>query len=256
MKIISYSDLHLEFGSKPKPPADSDADLMILAGDIITFRDFALLRRFLKDWKKPVLYVAGNHEYYTLQPMQEGNAEFKAWLGVAFPNVTFLQDEEVTIDGVHFFGGTMWTDFSNANRNAMDTAQMHMNDFRMIMDNDYKPLKPVDTVTFHNSFVSKLVKWFEKDLSGPRAVVTHHAPVLNPHTQYGNSSLSPAFNSLDMPFIIEKYQPSLWVYGHTHECDDQTVGSTRIISNQLGYPQNSGKFECKNFDATGLPVEV
>jgi hypothetical protein len=46
------------------------------------------------------------------------------------------------------------------------------------------------------------------------------------------------------------------VYGHTHECDDQTIGQTRIISNQLGYPGNLGAFECKDFDEAGLPVEV
>ena len=36
MKIITYSDLHLEFGTDFMPLADSCADLMILAGDIIT----------------------------------------------------------------------------------------------------------------------------------------------------------------------------------------------------------------------------
>jgi hypothetical protein len=56
--------------------------------------------------------------------------------------------------------------------------------------------------------------------------------------------------------IIETHQPALWVYGHTHECDDQTMGRTRIISNQLGYPGNLGAFECKDFDEAGLPVEV
>jgi hypothetical protein len=66
----------------------------------------------------------------------------------------------------------------------------------------------------------------------------------------------PAFNSLDMVKLIEKYQPALWVYGHTHECDDQTIGQTRIISNQLGYPDPYGGFECKDFDRAGLPIEL
>jgi hypothetical protein len=35
MKIISYSDLYLEFGSNFIPPADTDADVMILAGGTI-----------------------------------------------------------------------------------------------------------------------------------------------------------------------------------------------------------------------------
>lgn len=59
MKIITYSDLHLEFGSNFKPPKNSDADLMILAGDIITFKNFKPLSDFLSDWSKPVLYITG-----------------------------------------------------------------------------------------------------------------------------------------------------------------------------------------------------
>jgi hypothetical protein len=56
--------------------------------------------------------------------------------------------------------------------------------------------------------------------------------------------------------IIEARHPALWVYGHTHECDDQMICQTRIISNQLGYPDSLGSFECKDFDEAGLPVEV
>ncbi len=48
--------------------------------------------------------------------------------------------------------------------------------------------------------------------------------------------------------IIGIHQRALCVYGHTHECDDQTIGWTRIISNQLGYPGNLGGIECKDFE--------
>jgi hypothetical protein len=32
------------------------------------------------------------------------------------------------------------------------------------------------------------------------------------------------------------------------------LGATRIISNQLGYPNNYGGFECANFDKNGLKI--
>lgn len=256
MKIISYSDMHLEFGRNFQPPADVDADLMILAGDMITFRNFEPLGWMLKDWRKPVLFVAGNHEYYTQRPMDAGESAFKAWLAERHPNVTFLQDESITIDGVHFFGGMMWTDFNGADHKAMMEAANGINDYRQIMLPNGQLLKPIDTVAHHTSFVTSLERWFAEDLAGKRVVISHHAPVVNPNTQYGNSPLMPAFNSLDMVPIIEKYQPALWVYGHTHECDDQMVGRTRIISNQRGYPDRAGGFECAGFDKAGLMVEV
>jgi len=90
--------------------------------------------------------------------------------------------------------------------------------------------------------------------SGPRVVISHNAPVINPNSKYKGGPLTP-FNSLDMVEIIETHQPALWVYGHTHECDDQMIGQTQIISNQLGYPGNLGGFECKDFDGAALPVE-
>jgi hypothetical protein len=254
MKILTYSDLHLEFGGTLTPAPEDAGDLMVLAGDIITFRDYEPLARFLKNWKKPVLYVAGNHEYYTQRDMQTEAANFTSWLADQQPHVHFLQDEAITIDGVQFFGGTMWTDFAGASTSAMTSAQHMINDFRYIMSPAGRPLLPSETVRLHEIFVNKLLAWFEQDLSGPRVVITHHAPAVNPDTKHGNSPLSPAFNSLDMVEIIKKYKPKFWIYGHTHECDNQVIGETHVISNQAGYPGRSGEVECQNFDAAGLMI--
>lgn len=256
MKIITYSDLHLEFGSGWLPSRDIDGDLMILAGDIITFKNYEPLDRLLKSWDKPVLYVTGNHEYYTQRPIDDENLNFKSWLAENHPNVMLLLDSAISIEGVNFFGGTMWTDFSDANLLAMETARQQMNDFRLIKNSDGTSFKPSDTITLHKRFVEKLLSWLDQNIDGPRVVISHHAPVINPNTQYKNSPLMPAFNSLDMLDIIERYQPALWVYGHTHECDDQMLGRTRVISNQLGYPRQLGGHECVDFDKTGLPTQL
>ncbi len=83
MRIITYSDLHLEFGSGWMLPPDDNGDVMILAGDIVTLRDYEPLDQILRKWKKPVLYVTGNHEYYTQRPMNEEDNRFKAWCETA-----------------------------------------------------------------------------------------------------------------------------------------------------------------------------
>jgi predicted phosphodiesterase len=123
MRIITYSDLHLEFGSAWTLPPEADGDVMILAGDIITLKDYQPLDRLLRIWKKPVLYVTGNHEYYTQRPMNEEEQNFKGWLADHHPHVSLLHDEATNIGGVHFFGGTMWTDFSGGDVVAMETAR-------------------------------------------------------------------------------------------------------------------------------------
>jgi hypothetical protein len=151
----------------------------------------------------------------------------------------------------------MWTDFSGGDERAMSEAQKGMNDFRLIRTDSGQVLLPADTIALHNKFKEKLLAWFEKPLSGSRVVITHHAPVLNPDSVFGGSALMPAFNSLDMVDVIQKYQPEFWFYGHTHECDRQSIGKTQIISNQLGYEGRHGYYECiEKFDAAGAMVSL
>lgn len=256
MRIISFSDLHLEFGSDIKPPSANDADVMVLAGDVLSLKKYLPFERYLENWKKPVLIVMGNHEYYTRTPMDEEEKKFTAWLAEDHPNVHLLLNNEISIGGVNFFGGTMWTDFAGGDEMAMNSAQRQMNDFRLIKTAEGKTLGPSDTIIYHETFLKKLKTWLAKDMSGPRVIITHHSPVLNPNTRYKESPYMYAFNSLDMTDIIRKHRPDLWIYGHTHECDDQTIGKTRIISNQLGYPDKAGGYECAGFDEGRKPVDL
>jgi predicted MPP superfamily phosphohydrolase len=78
-------------------PPDANGDVMILAGDIITLRDYDPLDQLLQKWKKPILYVTGNHEYYTQRPMNEEDRRFRVWLKAKHPHVKLLLDEEVSI---------------------------------------------------------------------------------------------------------------------------------------------------------------
>lgn len=256
MKIACYSDLHLEFQHHWKMPSDLKADVLALAGDIITFADFAPLKTLLRNWPKPALFVAGNHEYYTRFPMFEHHGQFQAWLEAELPQVRFLRNESVTIDGVNFFGGTMWTDFMGGDGFHMRYAQNFMSDFQVICSSRQKknsPLTPGETTSMHDEFVDALKTWFEKDLPGPRVLITHHAPMENVDSEYKGSPLQPAFVAYDILPLIEKYQPDVWFYGHTHECWRHSIGKTKIMSNQLGYPLRFGGYESgTNFDAYGL----
>ena len=51
MRILTYSDLHLEFGADFRLLPEDEGDLLILVGDIITFQNFAPLDRLLQAWK-------------------------------------------------------------------------------------------------------------------------------------------------------------------------------------------------------------
>jgi hypothetical protein len=207
MRSITYSYLHLEFGSGWILPPDASGDVMIVAGDIATLTDYEPLDQILRKWKKPVLYVTGNHEYYTRRPMSEEDNRFKAWLKAKHPHVKLLQ--EVRIGGVNFFGGTMWTDFNGGDLRAMETASSQMNDYRLIYNPGETPFTPADSIALHKNFASKLLNWFGKSLRGSRVVISHNAPVINPNSKYKGGPLTPAFDSLDMVEIIQTHRPAL-----------------------------------------------
>lgn len=263
MKIISFSDIHLENPKDLRPPEKTDAELMILSGDILNMRKPEPLLDFLSGWEKPVLYVPGNHEYYndddSGRTMKEEEDAFRRWLGENLPQVKLLTDEAAEIGGVHFFGGTMWTDFAGGNAASMAEAQERMHDFHRIYMGETAIMTPADTMPLHAAFKEKLLAWLETPLKGPRVVITHHAPALHPQSKYtADGPLVPAFNSLDMLPVIEKYQPDFWFYGHTHECDRQKIGKTQLVSNQFGYfLRDRGVYECEDsFDPQGAPVTL
>jgi predicted phosphodiesterase len=139
MRIHLLSDLHLEF--QDFSPATHDADVVVLAGDI------DLLARGVvwanKNFHCPVIYVAGNHEFYkghlnrTMEKMREK----------ALPHVHVSKNDEVVVYGVRFLGTTGWTDFYSTDNvtAALHTAQISMNDYKQIrMGANYRRIKPVD----------------------------------------------------------------------------------------------------------------
>jgi hypothetical protein len=88
-------------------------DVLVLAGDIASgsTNTMDVIKHFLKQGFPHIVYVPGNHEYYGT-----GFDEFNAKMEnkcMEFDNVHFLNPGSVTIDGVLFTGGTLWTNFAD-----------------------------------------------------------------------------------------------------------------------------------------------
>lgn len=214
-------------------------DVLVLAGDIHTSNRHHHLLSSVPIGVK-ILLVAGNHEYY------HGNYQdvnhYLRTLQVPFSNYKFLQDEGTTIDGVEFFGGTMYTDFSlyqNAPLAEID-AMRGITDFHVSRISD--PTIPGtdrrwtvdDHKRNHTQYVKKLTEWLKKTEDNPRRVViSHFVPTPKVvHPRWGVSTLN-AYFTCDM----ERYMgwSGLWMYGHTHDSGDVKVGDTRVVGNPKGY---------------------
>lgn len=247
MKIALHSDLHMEFGEEfftPEPSAYEEADVIVLAGDVHFASESPrwILENF-SPMGKPIVYVAGNHEYY--------NGHWHKSLAYlretcpSVPNLHFLENRSVTFQGVRFLGCTLWTDYNlrGTPESSKREAESGLNDFIKIGNDKYG----LGTLSVEERHIESR-EWLDSQLtdrSCPTVVVTHHAP----HSDsvgnfYVSEELRPAYAS-DLSGIIYRHAPRIWLHGHIHDPASHTVGKTHIISNPADYPQYRGRFEPK-----------
>lgn len=231
MKLRVLSDLHLEFGTLELQPGDED--VVLAGGDIhLGTKGVAWLAATFPD--TPVVYVAGNHEYYKhAHPKLVGKLRDAA---SETRNVHFLENEGVEIEGVWFLGTTLWTDFRLNGDARLNGSVAHrvMGDFRYVrVSPSYRKLRPEDAGAIH--FRAKT--WLNEALLArtPDVVLTHHAP--SAHSLALNERADPlsAAYASNLDGLVEQCGAKLWVHGHTHRAVDYRIGATRVLSNPRGY---------------------
>jgi Icc-related predicted phosphoesterase len=273
MKIQLASDLHLEF-------ADVDiknttgADVLILSGDILVaddlrnqpvslswealpeeghgrakrsmrYRDF--FQRVSFQFKH-VIYIMGNHEHYHGK-FDKSAAVIRETLGyLNIHNVHLLDRDTVEIDGVHFVGGTMWTDCNKGDPMTQYHLEHCMTDFRVIRiaSENFKKFLPMRTViefTKTRDYFKTVIDNLPKD--SKIVVCSHHAPShLSIHEIYKNDTLMNGGYSSDLSeFILDRPQIRAWTHGHMHNNFDYMVGDTRVMCNPHGYPGENNQFD-------------
>jgi Icc-related predicted phosphoesterase len=235
VRLHVLSDLHLEYA--PFTPPSVDADVVVLAGDIApgTAGIDWVRRRFDG---RPVLYVAGNHEFYGSDLPALIDRMRDAAIG---SGVRVLENDEVVIGGVRFLGCSLWSDFDFAgaeNRaNSMRLCERMVNDYKQIDASGLgRRLLAGDTRALHLSSRAWLAERLARPHDGPTVVITHHAPIVralpaNPVL----AAIGGAFAS-DLTELMDGAAVDLWVFGHIHRTVDTDVNGTRVLSNQRGYP--------------------
>ena len=239
MKVKLLSDLHTEFWEGREVLHPGTGEVLILAGDIGVVDTFGtadgksyerLLKQCNEGYDK-VYYVMGNHELYhgciDVSPIELLDA-----LG-DYKNIKLLDNTSEYYNGVHFVGGTMWSNFENMNQDVMEECGQVMNDYALI-SNQENVLTPTDTLIKHK----ETTKWFEQcvgTLNGPVVMITHHAPSLQ--SVQRNLTTNGAYYT-DMSYLIKKF-PHLvnWVHGHCHATNDYNIKQCRVMSNAYGYDE-------------------
>ena len=241
MRLHILADLHLEFGPVVVPT--TEADVVVLAGDIhLGSKGLEWAKSHFGD--KPMIYVLGNHEFYRhalpelterLEDQTKGS------------HIQLLENKAIEFGGFTFLGCTLWTDFALRCKpeSSMQMAEDIMNDYRIIrFSSQNRVLRARDTVRIHQESVAWLKDELARHDPARTVVVTHHAPSPQSEAPYHKTSpLTPAFAS-NLDALIHQSRVPLWIHGHTHFNVDYRIGSTRVLTNQRGYPGEP----CNGFD--------
>ncbi|MER8911426.1 metallophosphoesterase [Mesorhizobium sp. M0854] len=245
MKIWMLSDLHLEYADLRRPLAIPDADVCVVAGDLCRAPANGVhwLAKNVAH-AMPCVYVAGNHEFYKgsiTEGLEDGLSAAEE-----FPNVHFLENGSVVIDGVRFIGATLWTDYRIEGHLevAMYHARERMNDYKQIAKqrNPWQRFVPETAFRMHQDS-RRFIDIALKSDRIASVVVTHHLPHARSIPWRFKGDLLNAAYASDLTETIESGHPTLWVHGHTHDSCDYTVGSTRIVCNPRGYDDENTAFD-------------
>lgn len=106
MKICSVADVHInQNGQAHDRPliTTPEADVLTVSGDLTiggTIEQLVAFRQWLvAQPQKHKVVIAGNHDFCF-----EDKRSFEAQTIIGGPGITYLQDQETTIDGVRFYG--------------------------------------------------------------------------------------------------------------------------------------------------------
>lgn len=279
IRINPVSDLHVDIrGNALDSMPDVDADVTVVLGDAMAPGTLALrrIRQLYPDRDRPLLYVPGNHDFYSHH--DKHNPELKTTFEeqlARMPEVAheegiiLLQDSSVEIDGVLFVGATLWTDFEVRPpyvpfTEAVRTATKQMNDYRMIKTGAGRSkdmLRPGMTIDAHKASVVYIEQALADRPAGQACVVcTHHAPSPRSLLRWPQAmDLDQCYASdLEARLMTGDAAPELFLHGHIHRRVDYEVGDgVRVVANPRGYPnpRHASGRENPHFDPA-LVVEV
>jgi len=240
------SDLHIEHVHaeelNPRDYIDPVADVLVLAGDIGSLYKIGQLCSFLEGLSKlfqAILYIPGNHEFYTMvphQPLSYAALEARLQsLDNRIANLHVLNRSSVRINNVCIVGCTLWSNpkctvppfivrIPDLNTNAYSTR--HQDDLR---------------------YITKMMKYCKKE-GYQLVVVTHHPPSYRALEGANKRKKFTSLYATDLDYLLDEENTKLWICGHTHKnMDFISDKGCRVVSNQKGKPKDRVKDYSKSF---------
>jgi predicted phosphodiesterase len=240
MRIHLQSDAHLEKGIPNQSTVASD--VCVLAGDIGSLQTIdqqTKLEAFFeerKDLAEHVIWVLGNHEFYGMQYEETLSEAYR----IAKKCGVHLLDEAIgtdnlEIDGVKFWGSTLWSDLRGNDWFVNKRVADNINDFHAIK-HGVRNFSTHQMVEINRRTRDK-INW-DADV-----IVTHFPPVLISNPRFSVDEISYYFYNSGLDNQILDSSVKLWLFGHTHHSVVEDLNGTLVASNQHGYRRAPNWFE-------------
>ena len=233
MNIQVASDFHIECFDNPdiqdfiKP----SADVLILSGDIGSLYKFDQLIEFLKKLSsmyKKIIYVPGNHEFYTLKDIP--GVSFGILLRRLYslediiPNLIILNRKSIIMKDYCLIGCILWSNCPEDEEFPRYRVKIHG-----FNKNKYNKFNKEDI-----KYIESILRYCKSKNLKP-IVITHYPPtseLLN--EKYKKEKFRYLYcNNLDDMLTNNKIHT--WICGHVHWCFDKySKNGTRLVGNQKG----------------------
>lgn len=250
IKIQIVSDIHLEYYTeypgmyyflKPSAP------ILILAGDICYYKHKNFIPFFeeVSQYFKYVIFVPGNHEYYTNSII---DLNFKSFQAVDYeitmmlehlPNVKFLQKQTFVLNNIKFLGTTLWYDTPPTDK-RFDNIVYTQSDKFILYNNHMMPI-PKEIYNINRS----QYYWLSNELNHTNGyytiVITHYLP--------SKKCIADIFKQSNDNFLFYTECDNMfqkvnnWVYGHTHIGKTQTIGKSIVLANPRGLQKEQSRYK-------------
>jgi predicted phosphohydrolase len=231
----------------PTLPEDKET-VLILAGDIGTWKQATSWMIDIKEQFAHIVYVAGNHEYYGQEValMQRHTRQrFKE-----HDNLHYLENDSLELDDCVIVGATLWTDIGDYDPEAIVICGKYMNDYKCInigTPEDKRLLHPNDTIAIHKQSLACFERVIES-ATKPVVIITHHAPSFGTVT---DEDIGPFDDRIQCAYATNlydwlnerKHKVAVWCHGHTHKSMIYSLAGVPVLTNAKGYHNEKTGFK-------------
>ena len=235
--MIYYgSDLHLDievnrnFIKKVLKKQNIEQNsILLLCGDTFVLNSYNIkdnIFDLLSEKFSEVYLLFGNHEYYGGYPFQLGNVI--NYHKKIRKNIQIVNNVNFSFENKNIILSTLWT---KINEIDFYSIKNRLNDFIQIKISN----KTLNITDVNNAFETSF-NFIKDSLKENTLIGTHHVPT------YKLIDLRHKGEILNQCFYVELHNfiydnaIDFWISGHSHYNENRDINGTRMLSNQLGYP--------------------